>query len=130
MEWWALALGGALGTMVRGRLLRMAGPTDRLSWPPGGPAWATLIANTAGCLIFGAWVARVAPWLADHPLAITARMAITAGFCGGLTTFSSLCADAVRLTRHFGLLYSGLYLALTILLGLGGFWLTAGLGPG
>jgi fluoride ion exporter CrcB/FEX len=68
------------------------------------------------------WVAQEANWLAETPHALTVRQAVTGGLCGGLTTLSSLCADAFRLARGFAPVASILYVALTIILGLAAFF--------
>ena len=131
VEFVAVAIGGAFGALLRGAFVRIAGPEDRLGWPPGGPALATLLANTLGCLLFGAWLIHGGRALAGVGLEPTVllEVAVTAGFCGGLSTFSSLCADTLRLARSHGPAAPALYLATTILFGLSGFALGTGRAP-
>lgn len=87
--WAAVVAGGALGT-----LLRLAAGELR----PTGDGWplATGAVNLVGAA-FLAWVAvrtaeRMAPTRLVRPLLGT-------GLCGGLTTFSGMQVEAVRLLR-------------------------------
>ena len=72
----AVAIGGAAGTLLRAGLVE-AIPHDPGRWP-----WATLAANVAGALVLGVVARRIA-----DP---ARRGVLGAGFCGGLTTFSTL----------------------------------------
>ena len=121
----AIAVGGTLGALLRGTLVRMAGNQDGFGWWPRGPAAATLISNTLGCLLFGLWLGFGSSWAAEFADAVDLEVGVTIGFCGGLTTFSTLCSDAIRLANHLGSRAAGLYLAETIALGLSAFWLGA-----
>jgi CrcB protein len=59
---------------------------------------ATLLVNVVGAVILGAVAALPADWLAAHELT---RPAIGTGFCGGLTTFSTMTLDIYqRLPAH------------------------------
>ena len=51
---------------------------------------ATFLVNVVGAVILGAVVALPADWLAAHELT---RPAIGTGFCGGLTTFSTMTLE-------------------------------------
>ena len=121
----AIAVGGTLGALLRGKLVRIAGNQDDFGWWPRGPAAATLISNTLGCLLFGLWLGFGSSWAAEFADPLDLELGITIGFCGGLTTFSTLCSDAIRLANHLGSRAAGLYLAETIFLGLSAFWLGA-----
>ncbi len=109
---WAIALGGALGALIRGALIRAQLTSGDLSR-------ATLCANAAGCFLIGFWMAAIS----DSDLAGRSRALapwvdffVIVGLCGGLTTFSTLCADATRLLREER--SSGIrYLAITSALG-------------
>jgi CrcB protein len=90
---WAIGLvaaAGAVGALARwGLSLSFA----RLQMGPAG----TLVANVAGCLIFGIvtwWARRHAA--ADDELW---RLVLLVGFCGALTTFSGLAGDCMRLVE-------------------------------
>jgi len=59
---------------------------------------ATFLVNVVGAVILGAVVALPADWLAAHELT---RPAIGTGFCGGLTTFSTMTLETYqRLPAH------------------------------
>ncbi len=73
----AIFLGGALGTLLRAGLLEAVG-----EGAPGWP-WATFVVNLAGAFLLG--------WLVTAlPAARRQRPLWTTGFCGGLTTFSTM----------------------------------------
>jgi fluoride exporter len=92
-----VALGGALGSVLRYALGQRY--DDR--WHPG-----TLAANTGASLLLGA----CAGWaLAGNALAL-----VGTGFCGGLSTYSSLMVQ----TRDLGPVRGAAYLVTTIALGL------------
>ena len=127
----AVALGGAMGAGLRGLFLRLERPRDLLGWPPRGPAVATLLANTLGCALLGLWTTqgRLALERAGLDWTVLLELAVTAGFCGGLSTFSSLCADVLRLARNYGPAVPALYLATTIVSGLAAYWLATQSAP-
>ena len=81
--------GGALGGACRYLLsVWLAGP---------GLPWATLLANCAGSLLIGWYVALPATsrW-SREPL----HLFVTAGFCGGFTTFSLFSLEAITLLQQ------------------------------
>lgn len=87
--WLALAVGGAGALGALGRVLlddawsawRRRRTDARTATRPGWP-WALLVVNVLGSLILGlAWGLHT-----SHP---GAAAVIGAGFCGGLTTFST-----------------------------------------
>lgn len=80
----AVALGGVVGAATRWALIELLGGDG--SVPPG-----LVVANVVGCLVLGVVVA-IAP---EAPTARTA--AVGTGFCGALTTFSTLAVDLARL---------------------------------
>jgi len=79
-----IGAGGAIGAAARyGTVLAM---------PPRLDAFpiATFLVNVVGTVILGAVAALPADWLSAHELA---RPAIGTGFCGGLTTFSTMSLE-------------------------------------
>jgi fluoride exporter len=86
-----IGAGGALGSAARyGTGLAIP---PRLEFPV-----ATFLVNVVGAVILGAVVALPADWLAAHELT---RPAIGTGFCGGLTTFSTMTLEIYqRLPAH------------------------------
>lgn len=79
-----IGAGGALGAAAR--------YGTGLALPPHLDAFpvATFLVNVVGAVILGAVVALPADWLAAHELT---RPAIGTGFCGGLTTFSTMTLE-------------------------------------
>ena len=99
-------LAGMLGGIVRFQISK---------WLPSSPdfPWGTLLVNYLGifCLVY-----LVEGYLVYKGSSKGLILALGTGFCGGLTTFSSLLLDAVKL------LDTGRYLSLSIylLLSIGG----------
>jgi len=124
--WLAVALGGALGALLRAGLFRVVETLRPASRQLGaialGPARATLLANTLGCALLG-WLSAAPP---DSDAGL-GRALLALGACGSLTTFSTLCADAIGFLERRERLNASVYLACTIGLGLAawatGLWL-------
>jgi fluoride exporter len=79
-----IGAGGAIGSAARyGAVLAM---------PPHLDAFpvATFLVNVVGAVILGAVAALPTDWLSAHELT---RPAIGTGFCGGLTTFSTMTLE-------------------------------------
>jgi fluoride exporter len=76
--------GGCAGTLARAGM-NEALPSHAGHWP-----WATFIVNVVGALVLG-WVGtRRGP--ADH-----VRQLVGTGFCGALTTFSTMQLEVLRM---------------------------------
>jgi CrcB protein len=118
----AVAAGGALGAVLRaGLILAVAARAARWTGvaSPGhgfAPALATLLANTLGCLLLGAWLFASFPTAEDLP-PVWVQLLVTTGLCGGLTTFSTVCADTVRLREGASGRMAVLYLLTTLAAG-------------
>lgn len=106
----AVFAGGVVGTLARAGLER-AFPADGHGWP-----WATFAVNAAGAFVLGAAVPRLRERL---PSSTVRRYLVGTGFCGGLTTFSTLQVELLRLARdgHAGL--AAAYLGASLAAGLG-----------
>jgi CrcB protein len=96
--WSAVAAGGALGALVRGGIYRWGAAPPTHNKGPFGLGRATLIVNLTGSFLLGVLVVLLAGIPAADPL----RIFWLTGFCGSLTTFSTFCADAIRLTDAQG----------------------------
>ena len=98
--------GGALGAAARYGLNR-AFPVTPGHWP-----WATFTANIAGAVLVGYLVTRLQERLAPSR---GLRPFLVTGLCGGLTTFSTLQVELVRLGHQghplLGLAYLGTSIA-------------------
>lgn len=83
MEFAIVALGGAIGSMLRYSVQRSFGPT----FPVG-----TFLVNIIGCFIIGIlWAGLVKE--NDHQK----RLLLMTGFCGGFTTFSAFTLDGIQM---------------------------------
>ena len=105
----AVAIGGAAGTLLRAVLAQALPATGK-----GFPA-ATFLVNLAGSALLGfvvvAAMERGAPSRYFRPLLGT-------GFCGGLTTFSTLAVDTDLLIKHGSVPMAAVYLTASLAGGL------------
>src|SRR4051794_40179307 len=63
--------------------------------PPGpGRPWAPVVANIAGAFLLGDFATRLQERL---PLSACRRPLLGTGFCGGLTTFSTMQVESLRM---------------------------------
>lgn len=92
----AVFAGGAAGTLARA-LLGTAFPTPATQWP-----WPTFVVNVVGAFLLGYFSTRLQERL---PLSSYRRPALGTGLCGGLTTFSTMQVEIVRMldARALGL---------------------------
>lgn len=101
--------GGAVGALLRYGL-------SRAVLPFGGWPVATLIANILGGLCMGLLVG----WLAGRADAEKLRLLLGVGLLGGFTTFSAFSLETVRLMEAREYLTAGLYVAVSVILSVGG----------
>ena len=80
-------IGGAIGTLARAGLAIAAVP-DPGRWP-----WPTFVANIVGAVLLGIIGTRLATSDLRRPLWGT-------GFCGGLTTFSTVQVETLLMIEH------------------------------
>src|ERR1700743_3689355 len=84
----AICAGGALGAMARAEV------ADALPVHPGAFPWATFLVNIAGAALLGWFTTRLQERL---PLSVYRRPFLGTGICGGLTTFSTMQLELLRL---------------------------------
>lgn len=92
----AVFVGGAVGTLARA-LLSTVVPTPVTQWP-----WPTFVVNVVGAFLLGYFSTRLQERL---PLSSYRRPALGTGLCGGLTTFSTMQVEIVKMldARELGL---------------------------
>ena len=84
----AIFVGGFAGAVARAWLAEML-PADAGGWP-----WATFVANIVGAFLLGYFATRLQERL---PLSAYRRPLLGTGFCGGLTTFSTMQVELLRM---------------------------------
>ena len=109
-----ICLAGAAGTGTRYLIAVWAADRFGNAFPYG-----TLIVNLCGCFVIAA-VMHAALALSWPP---TVRSALTIGFIGGLTTYSSFNHETLRLFEEGAPMTALVNLAVTILGGLAAGWL-------
>jgi CrcB protein len=84
----AIFAGGALGAIARAELARA------LPFHPGTWPWATFAVNIVGAALLGWFTTRLQERL---PLSAYRRPFLGTGICGGLTTFSTMQLELLKL---------------------------------
>jgi CrcB protein len=98
-ELFAIFAGGAIGGLVR------AAFSQALPWTPDHWPWPTFGVNIVACALLGYFVTRLQERL---PLSAYRRPLLGTGICGGLSTFSTM---QVELLKMVGAGYYGTALA-------------------
>lgn len=109
----AVVAGGVAGALAR------AGVAHGLASP-----WGTLLVNVAGTTLLGWLATRLQERL---PPSTFRRPALATGFCGALTTFSTLQVELIRLVRDGHPATAAGYLAASLAGGLVGVYLATAL---
>jgi CrcB protein len=84
----AIFAGGAIGALLRAGLAQAMGG-GAPSWP-----WPTFIVNVAGAFALGYFATRLQERL---PLSTYRRPLLGTGFCGALTTFSTMQIELLKM---------------------------------
>ncbi|ORB32305.1 fluoride efflux transporter CrcB [Mycolicibacterium parafortuitum] len=110
----AVFAGGAIGTLARSGFEELAA-ADPGRWP-----WPTFTVNIVGAFLLGVFVTRL---LERLPVSSYRRPFLGTGLCGGLTTFSTMQVETLRMVEHghYGLAVG--YVVTSILVGFGAVYL-------
>jgi CrcB protein len=101
----AIFVGGALGALARAALAE-AFPVGAADWP-----WATFLVNIAGAALLGYWFTTLSHASYRRPL-------LTTGFCGALTTFSTVQLELLEMLDAGRVGLAFLYVAVSVGAGL------------
>ena len=114
----AIALGGALGSVGR---FYVMGAAERwlASLIGAGFPYGTLTANVVGSFILGALVQGLA---VSFDAGEVVQRFLFVGLLGGFTTFSAFSADSIALLERGDVGRAMLYIALSVVLSVGGFY--------
>jgi CrcB protein len=104
----AIFAGGFVGAVARAALVE-ALPYDSGQWP-----WSTLIVNIVGAFLLGYFTTRLQERL---PLSAYRRPFLGTGVCGGLTTFSTMQVELLRMLDDGHVTLALGYAAASIVLG-------------
>jgi CrcB protein len=100
----AVFLGGAMGTLLRAGVVEALGH-GAPEWP-----WATFMVNVVGSFLLGWFVIGLSETGYRRPL-------LTAGFCGGLTTFSTLQLELLEMLDEGSFGLAALYVSGSLVAG-------------
>lgn len=104
--WLLLFVGGGLGSCCRYALF--------LAYNDGRFPWGTFGANIAASFILGIITAH---YIAQPDTAMSYRLLIGAGFCGGLSTFSTFVLEIYQMTQQQNWAWALGYIAFSLVIG-------------
>lgn len=114
-KYFAVGIGGAAGTIIRHFIQLIPLPLDAAYRPV-----LTMLINISGSFLLGFLIIL---FIKLVPVTAEIRLAVTTGFLGGYTTFSTLCKESVVMLFSGHTLLSAVYVASSVLLGLAAAWL-------
>ena len=115
----AVAIGGALGAVTRYGI----GVWMSNKWIYSFP-WHTFLINISGSFLLGFFNGL---FLDKIPVSPELRIALTVGFLGAFTTFSTFGYEAILLIKEGELFTAGLYALASVIIALVGVFLGMGL---
>jgi CrcB protein len=104
----AVFVGGAIGTLVRAALATSY-PLPASQWP-----WPTFAVNVVGAFLLGYVATRLQERM---PLSSYRRPLLGTGLCGGLTTFSTMQVEIVRMLDGHHVVLALAYAATSLVAG-------------
>ncbi len=102
--------GSGAGGVIRYFIQRFFVDAGFIAFPAG-----TFFVNIIGCFLIGLFEALAAK---NNMISLEWRLALTTGFCGGFTTFSTFANENINLLRNGDYIYFSLYLILSVVFGL------------
>ena|ERR1700680_796797 len=105
-----VGLGGGIGSIFRFLCQKYL-----YEWNPHPFPIGTFLVNISGCFLIGLFQG-----IAEKGNIFTPewRLLLTAGFCGGFTTFSTFALENINLLKSGSFLYFGLYTSGSVILGI------------
>jgi CrcB protein len=114
----AIFAGGVLGALARVALVELV-PQSGTEWP-----WATFMVNVGGTFLLGYFATRLQERL---PVAAYRRPLLGTGFCGALTTFSTVQLEVLRMLDANRLGLATAYVTASVVAGLGAVRIATGM---
>jgi fluoride exporter len=109
----AVGVGGGFGALAR---FALSGLTT--TWAGEGYPWGTFFVNLSGSMLLGLVVGT----LVDRKASGSAKAFLTAGFCGGFTTFSTYDYELITLLSAGQHTAAAAYLVGSVTLCIAGAW--------
>ena len=114
MQWVLIAMAGAVGAVARYGVVRLAEPWGPAAFPSG-----TLAVNISGSLVLGFLVTL---FLERGGLSTDLRLALTVGFLGAYTTFSTFSVETLSLMEDGRWGFAAANVVLSVGAALGAVW--------
>jgi fluoride exporter len=114
----AIFAGGFLGAIVRVVVVELL-PQSGTEWP-----WATFIVNVGGTFLLGYFATHLQERL---PLSAYRRPLLGTGFCGALTTFSTVQVEVLGMLDANQVGLAAAYVTASVLAGLGAVRIATGM---
>ena len=103
--------GSGIGGVLRYLIQKFFVDAGYINFPTG-----TFIVNIVGCFLIGLFNALAAK---NNLISPELQLALTTGFCGGFTTFSTFGNENMNLLRNGDYGYFSLYIIFSVTLGIG-----------
>ncbi|MDT5146375.1 MAG: fluoride exporter [Mycobacterium sp.] len=104
----AIFAGGSIGAVARAVLATFTVP-DPARWP-----WPTFTVNIVGAFLLGYFTTRL---LERLPVSSYRRPLLGTGLCGGLTTFSTMQVETLKMVEHGHWVLAAAYTVVSVVLG-------------